>query len=189
MNKILTLIILLLLSGCSKSHYVTVSEEVVKNINIPRNYKVIYCSCNENPVQLKIVTELKSLGLKMIEIDQFSNINNIDSKSSIVIYGYKNKVVGSPRNFMVTYLVNKSKTTDCGKRCDRTEEWNELVHKKVIVSGNAIHNSVLLYKIDTYTELLMAINSGDKYSISLQTKKDTGSKKNILSEKNAYKFN
>ena len=63
------------------------------------------------------------------------------------------------------------------------------MHKKVIVSGNAIHNSVLLYKIDTYTELLMAINSGDKYSISLQTKKDTGSKNNILSEKNAYKFN
>ena len=58
-----------------------------------------------------------------------------------------------------------------------TRSWNEIVVKNVTTTGISNHNNVLIYKIDENTELLMAVNSGDKYTINLSTKR-----------KNAYIF-
>ena len=86
-------------------------------------------------------------------------------------------------------MVKRSESTNCGKGCTISRRWNQIVSKTSTTSGDSIHNNVLIYKIDGNTELLMAVNSGDKYSINLKTKKETGSKENIVSESNAYKFN
>ena len=79
--------------------------------------------------------------------------------------------------------------TKCGKNCTVSRSWNEIVIKTSTTSGDSIHNNVLIYKIDENTELLMALNSGDRYSLKLETKQETGSKQNIISETNAYQFN
>ena len=86
-------------------------------------------------------------------------------------------------------MVKRSESINCGKGCTISRRWNQIVRKTVTTSGDSIHNNVLIYKIDENTELLMAVNSGDKYSISLKTKKETGGEENIVSESNAYKFN
>ena len=106
-----------------------------------------------------------------------------------MIYGYSKKINGSPKKYTITNLVSRSNSTKCGKRCTVSRSWNELLRKNVTTSGNSRHNNVLIYKIDENTELLMALNSGDRYSLKLETKQETGSKQNIISETNAYQFN
>ena len=106
-----------------------------------------------------------------------------------MIYGYSKKINGSPKKYTITNLVSRSKSTSCGKGCTVSKSWNELIRKNVTTSGNSRHNNVLIYKIDENTELLMALNSGDRYSLTIETKQETGSKQNIISETNAYQFN
>ena len=177
------------ITSCSTKHYINLSDEEVKNISIPKNYKVIYCNCNNNPLQLTIIDKLIKAGIKVIKIDDHTKINETKSKKSIVIYGYSKTIHGSPKNYAVTNLVKRSESTNCGKGCTISRRWNQIVRRTVTTSGDSIHNNVLIYKIDENTELLMAVNSGDKYSINLKTKKETGGKENIVSESNAYKFN
>ena len=105
-----------------------------------------------------------------------------------MIYGYSKQINGSPKKYTATNLVSRSESRECGKGCRVSRKWNELVRKTVTTSGNSIHNNVLIYKIDENTELLMAVNSGDKYSINLVTKQETGSKENVIFESNAYEF-
>ena len=150
------------------------------------NYTAIYCNCDNNPLLLKIISEFKMLGIKVIMIDDYTKFDEIKSNNNIVIYGYSKQIIGSPKNYTVTDLVSLREKTKCGKRCTVSRSWNELVVKAVTTSGNSIHNNVLIYKIDENTELLMAVNSGDKYTINLSTKPKNGNKQ---SEPNAYIFN
>jgi hypothetical protein len=189
MNKIFYILFCIFITSCSTKHYINLSDEEVKNISIPKNYKVIYCICNNNPLQLTIIDKLKKIGIKIIKINDYSRIDEIDSKKSIVIYGYSKKINGSPKKYTITNLVSRSTSTKCGKGCTVSKSWNELIRKNVTTSGNSRHNNVLIYKIDENTELLMALNSGDRYSLKLETKQETGSKQNIISETNAYQFN
>ena len=165
------------------------SDEVVKTITIPKNYKAIYCTCNNNSLQLTIINKLKKAGIKIIQISDYSKINEIDSKKSIVIYGYSKKINGSPKKYTTTNLISHSTSTKCGKGCTISKSWNELISKNVTTTGDSMHNNVLIYKIDVNTELLMALNSGNKYSLKLETEQETGSEQNTISESNAYQFN
>ena len=173
----------------STKHYVELSNEKIKNIDIPKDYTAIYCSCDNNPLQASIIDKLIMTGIKVIKIDDHTKINEIKSNKSIVIYGYNKTINESPKNYTVTNLVKRSESVNCGKGCTISRRWNQIVRKTVTTSGDSIHNNVLIYKIDENTELLMAVNSGDKYSINLKSKKETGGKENIISESNAYKFN
>ena len=166
-----------------------ISDETYKTINIPEDYTVIHCSCDKNPLLLKIVQELREVGLKVMIIDDYNKLDEIKSSfKSIVIYGYSKKINGSPKNYDTTRLVSYRESRDCGKGCSVSRSWNELVRNTVISSGDSIHNNVLIYKIDENTELLLALNSGDKYSIKLETKQEKGSKENVISESNEYEF-
>ena len=177
------------ITSCTTKHYVELSNEKIKNINIPKDYTAIYCSCDNNPLQASIIDKLIMTGIKVIKIDDHTKINEIKSNKSIVIYGYNKTINESPKNYSVTNLVKRSESINCGKGCTISRRWNQIVRKTVTTSGDSIHNNVLIYKIDENTELLMAVNSGDKYSINLNTKKETGGEENIVSESNAYKFN
>lgn len=95
MNKFFYILFCIFITSCSTKHYINLSDEEVKNISIPKNYKVIYCNCNNNPLQLTIIDKLKKIGIKIIKINDYSRINEIDSKKSIVIYGYSKKINGS----------------------------------------------------------------------------------------------
>ena len=128
-------------------------------------------------------------GIKVLKIDNHTKINEIKSKKSIMIYGYSKTINESPKNYSVTNLAKRSESVNCGKGCTVSRRWNQIVRKTVTNSGHSVHNNVLIYKIDENTELLMALNSGDKFSINLKTKKETGGKQNIVSESNAYIFN
>ena len=177
------------ITSCSAKHYKELSTEKYKNINIPKDYTAIYCSCDKNPLLLKIIQELREVGLKVIIIDDYNKLDKIKSSfKSIVIYGYSKQINGSSKNYTTTKLVSHSESSDCGKGCTVSREWNELVRNTVTSSGNSIHNNVLMYKIDENTELLLALNSGDKYSINLVKEQETGSKENVISESNAYEF-
>ena len=46
------------ITSCSSKHYKELSTEKYKNINIPKDYTAIYCSCDKNPLLLKIIQEL-----------------------------------------------------------------------------------------------------------------------------------
>ena len=176
------------IASCSTKQYKELTNEKYKNINIPKDYTVIYCSCENNPLLLKIIKELRMVGIKVIKIDDYNKLDEIKSFKSIVIYGYSKQINGSPKKYTATNLVSRSESSECGKGCRVSRKWNELVRKTVTTSGNSIHNNVLIYKIDENTELLMAVNSGDKYSINLVTKQETGSKENVISESKAYEI-
>ena len=186
MKKIFCILFCIFITSCSTKHYIELTKKKFKNINIPRNYTAIYCNCDNNPLLLTIISELKQLGIKVIMIDDYTKFDEIKSNNNIVIYGYSKQIIGSPKNYTVTDLVSLREKTKCGKRCTVSRSWNELVVKAVTTSGNSIHNNVLIYKIDENTELLMAVNSGDKYTINLSTKPKIGNKQ---SEPNAYIFN
>jgi len=177
------------ITSCSAKHYMEISDETYKTINIPEDYTVIHCSCDKNPLLLKIVQELREVGLKVMIIDDYNKLDEIKSSfKSIVIYGYSKKINGSPKNYDTTRLVSYRESRDCGKGCSVSRSWNKLVRNTVISSGDSIHNNVLIYKIDENTELLLALNSGDKYSIKLETKQEKGSKENVISESYEYEF-
>ena len=91
----------ILIASCTTKHYIELSNEKIKNISIPKNYKVIYCSCDNNPLQASIINELRMVGLKVIKIDDHSKINETKSKKSIVIYGYSKTIHGSPKNMLL----------------------------------------------------------------------------------------
>jgi|TARA_B110000263_G_C15301108_1_gene508028 hypothetical protein len=177
MIKIIYILFCVFIASCSKNHYIELTNDKIKNINIPSNYTAIYCKCDNNPLLLRIVSELRMIGINVEMIDDYTKFNNIKSKNNIVIYGYSNQINGSPKNHTVTELVTHSERTYCGKHCNVTRSWNEIVVKNVTTTGISNHNNVLIYKIDENTELLMAVNSGDKYTINLSTKR-----------KNAYIF-
>ena len=166
------------ITSCSTKHYIKLTDIEYKYINIPRNYTAIYCNCDNNPLLLTIISKLKQLGIKVITIDNYTKFDEIKSNNNIVIYGYSKIISGSQKNYTKTNLVSKSEKTNCGKGCTVKRSWNELVEKTVTNSDNSIHNNVLIYKIDENTELLMSVNSGDKYTIRTSTK-----------PKNAYIFN
>ena len=172
-------------SSCSTRHFIELTEKKFKQINIPRNYTAIYCNCDINPHLLKIISKLKARGIKVIMIDDYSKFDQIKSDKNIVLYGYSKKINGSTKNYTETDLVSRSEKTKCGKLCTVSRSWNELVIKNVTTSGDSIHNSVLIYKIDENTELLLAVNSGDKYSINLSENSKNGNNK---SEEKAYIF-
>ena len=99
-------------------------------------------------------------------IEDYNKLDEIKSENSIVIYGYNKKIIGTPKSYTKTELVPRSERTKCGKSCNVKRSWNELVEKTVTNNNvNSIHNSVLIYKIDEQTELLMSINSGDSYTV------------------------
>ena len=189
MKIILYILFCIFITSCTTKHYKELSNEKIKKISIPKDYTAIYCSCDNNPLQASIIDKLIMTGIKVIKIDDHTKINEIKSNKSIVIYGYNKTINESPKNYSVTNLVKRSESINCGKGCTISRRWNQIVRKTVTTSGDSIHNNVLIYKIDENTELLMAVNSGDKYSINLKTKKETGGKDNIVSESNAYKFN
>jgi len=173
------------ISSCSTRHFIELTENKIKQINIPKNYTVLYCNCDINPHLLTIISKLKARRIKVIMIDDYSKFDQIKSDKNIVLYGYSKKINGSTKNYIVTDLVSRSEKTKCGKRCTVSRSWNELVIKNVNTSGDSIHNNVLIYKIDEKTELLLAVNSGDKYSLNLSPNSKKGNKQ---SEEYAYIF-
>ena len=68
------------IASCSTKQYKELTNEKYKNINIPKDYTVIYCSCENNPLLLKIIKELRMVGIKVIMIDDYSKINLTKSK-------------------------------------------------------------------------------------------------------------
>jgi len=113
-------------------------------------------------------------------------MNVVKTEKNIVLYGYSKKVQGDTKKYTTTNLVSRNETYDCGKGCSVRRRWNELVVNTVTTPSVSRNNSVLIYKIDDATELLMAITSGDKYSLNLSTKAETGSTLNVISETKAY---
>ena len=103
-----------------------------------------------------------------------------------MLYGYTRKVQGDTKKYTTTNLVNRNQRSDCGKGCTISKSWNELIVKTVTTPSVSRNNSVLIYKIDDSTELLMAVTSGNKYSLSLSTTEETGGKLNVISETKAY---
>ena len=171
------------ISSCSTRHFIELTDKKFKQIDIPKNYTAVYCNCDSNPLLFSIINKLRARGIKVLKIDDYSKFGQIKNDNNIVLYGYSNKIDGSPKNYTVTNLVSRKEKTKCGKNCTVSRSWNEIVIKTSTTSGDSIHNNVLIYKIDEDTELLMAINSGDKYSINLSAYSKKGNKQ---SEKKAY---
>jgi len=46
----------------------------------------------------------------------------------------------------------------------------------------------MLYRIDEGTELMLALNSGERYSIRLTSDAETGTAENIIEESRAYEI-
>ena len=189
MKVIYFILFCILITSCSTKHYIELSNDKIKKVNIPKDYTAIYCTCDKNPLLVTIINKLIIAGVKVIKIDDHSKISEIKSKKSIVIYGYSKTINEPPKNYSVTNLLKRSESTNCGKGCTISRSWNQIVRKNVTNSGHSVHNNVLIYKIDENTELLMALNSGNKYSINLKKNKETGGKQNLVSESNAYIFN
>jgi hypothetical protein len=60
--------------------------------------------------------------------------------------------------------------------------------KTVSTNGKAKHEGVMLYRIDEGTKLMLALNSGDRYSIRLTSDAETGTAENIIEESRAYEI-
>jgi len=175
MNKLILAFIFILIAGCSTQKITRIEEKKTKEIIIPKN-----------DLLNKILGRLSGKGYKITPVNEFENLNSIKTEKNIVLYGYTKKVRGETKKYTTTNLVSRSQSDDCGKGCTIRRSWNELVVNTVSTPGISQHNSVLIYKIDDSTKLLMAINSGDKYSLTLSTAKETGSKENVISESKKY---
>lgn len=186
MNKLILAFIFILIAGCSTQKITRIEEKKTKEIIIPKNYNIIYCKCEVSDLLNKILGRLSGKGYKITPVNEFENLNSIKTEKNIVLYGYTKKIRGETKKYTTTNLVSRSQSDDCGKGCTIRRSWNELVVNTVSTPGISQHNSVLIYKIDDSTKLLMAINSGDKYSLTLSTAKETGSKANIISESKTY---
>ena len=103
------------ITSCTTKHYIELSNKNIKNISIPKDYIVIYCSCDNNPLQASIINELRIAGIKVIKIDDHTKINETKSKKSIVIYGYSKTIHGTAKTYALTKLISRSESTTCGK--------------------------------------------------------------------------
>ena len=186
MNKLILALIFILIAGCSTQKITRIEEKKTKEIIIPKNYNIIYCKCEVNDLLNKILGRLSGKGYKITPVNEFENLNSIKTEKNIVLYGYTRKVQGDTKKYTTTNLVNRNQRSDCGKGCTISKSWNELIVKTVTTPSVSRNNSVLIYKIDDSTELLMAVTSGNKYSLSLSTTEETGGKLNVISETKAY---
>ena len=177
----------LLLAGCGK-HYVQVDESKIKEVRIPNGYILVYCSCMEHDLQREVVGKIRSLGIPVREISNFDQLKQIQSSRNFVLFSMERKVDGTPRKYNITRLVSRSESSSCGKNCSYSRQWNELVVKAVSTSGKTKHESVMLYRIDEGTKLMLALNSGDRYSIRLTSDAETGTAENIIEESRAYEI-
>ena len=111
------ILICIFFSSCSTRNFIELTDKKIKQINIPKNYTAIYCNCDNNPLLLKIISELKMLGIKVIMIDGYAKFSEIKSDKNIVLYGYSKQINGSPKNYTTTDLVSRKEKTKCGKNC------------------------------------------------------------------------
>ena len=84
MKIIYSTLFFIFITSCSTKHYIELSNEKMKKINITKNYTVIYCGCDNNPLLVTIINKLIKAGKKVIIIDDHSKISEINSKKSIV---------------------------------------------------------------------------------------------------------
>ena len=186
MKKLFFVFVLISIVGCSKQKLTIIEKSKVKELVIEKNYSVIYCECETNELLNKILGKLREKGFQIISINSFENMGVVKTEKNIVLYGYTRKVQGDTKKYTTTNLVNRNQRSDCGKGCTISKSWNELIVKTVTTPSVSRNNSVLIYKIDDSTELLMAVTSGNKYSLSLSTTEETGGKLNVISETKAY---
>ena len=186
MKKLFFAFILISVFGCSSKNIKKIEGHKAKELVIERNYSVIYCECEKNKPLVEVLEKFKKRGFQIISINSFEEMDTVNTGNNIVLYGYSKQMTGDKKEYTITNLVNRKETHDCGKGCRVYRRWNELVFNTVTTSGAARHDSVLVYKIDESTELLMALTSSDKYSLRLSTKEETGSNINTLSETKAY---
>jgi hypothetical protein len=165
-----------------------VDESKIKEVRIPNGYILVYCSCMEHDLQREVVGKIRSLGIPVREISNFDQLKQIQSSRNFVLFSMERKVDGTPRKYNITRLVSRSESSSCGKNCSYSRQWNELVVKAVSTSGKTKHESVMLYRIDEGTELMLALNSGERYSIRLTSDAETGTAENIIEESRTYEF-
>ena len=186
MKKLFFVLMFISIAGCSTQKFTRIEEGKKKEIVIGKNYSVIYCECEKNELLNELLGKLRARGFQIIKVNSFEDMNVVKTEKNIVLYGYSKKVQGDTKKYTTTNLVSRNETYDCGKGCSVRRRWNELVVNTVTTPSVSRNNSVLIYKIDDATELLMAITSGDKYSLNLSTKEETGSTLNVISETKAY---
>ena len=68
------------ISSCSTRHFIELTDKKFKQIDIPKNYTVIYCNCDINPHLLTIISKLKARRIKVIMIDDYSKFDQIKNK-------------------------------------------------------------------------------------------------------------
>ena len=190
MKKYFVLIMLVFFTiSCKSKNYIEVSKTDIKKITIDNSYKVLYCECENNPLTDKLIIQFKNKGFDVIALKGFDEIENIESSNNIVILGYINTSIGDSKNYTYSYLESFTQDIDCGEGCNITRYWNEYKIKTISNPANTANYNVLVYKIDEDTELLLALSDGEKISIKLETKQESGSDENILKEKNEYIIN
>ncbi len=177
----------LLLGGCG-NYYVKLDEASKKTVNIPQGYTVLYCVCMDNELQREVVSRMKGKGVLLRELANLDQIKQLNPSRYIVLFSMKREVRGNPRRYKTTSLEQRSERKSCGKNCSVSRSWNELALKSVSSSGNSSHSNVLLYRVDEDTELMLALNSGQRYSIRIASDAVSGSAKNIIQENREYEI-
>ena len=188
MNRLWKLLLLLgLMAGCS-DQVVTVHDLPAKLVPIRSGYTVLYCECLDHPLQQQLIQELKAQGIPVRGVPQLEAFQQEAPGRYYVLFGFSREVTGRPRTYPVTRLESRSESGSCGDGCTWSRSWNELVRDTAQTDGQARHESILLYRIDEETELVLALNAGERYALRLQAKGETGADTSTVEEKRAYEI-
>ncbi len=188
MRKALLGFVLLVLTGGCSDQSVRVHDLPAKPVPIRSGYTVLFCECMDNPLQQELIQQLQAKGVSVRGVPRFADFNQETPGRYYVLFGLNRKVNGRPRSYAVTRLEDRSESGSCGERCNWSRSWNELVRTTEQTEGTATHASVLLYRIDEGTELVLALSAGERYALRLQAKGETGAGTSTVEEKRAYEI-
>ncbi|MGA1599362.1 MAG: hypothetical protein ACO4AU_09945 [bacterium] len=177
----------LLLFGCS-DQYVQVHDLPAKPVRILPGYTVLFCECLDNALQQKLVQELQSRAVPVRKLARFEDFNQVEPGKYYALFGMRREVSGSPRTYAVTRLEGRSESGSCGDGCTWSRSWNELIREPAQTEGTSSHESVMLYRVDEETELVLALSQGQRYRLQLEVQGDTGADTSAVEERREYEI-